>query len=236
MTRKDDDWEKKFEELISSQLSDALPTDLDDMSDRELSTDNGNTQVPPDSQPRIEHTPQRCIAVILTPVQDETDLVALLAVNRLDALVIHTDTGAIVYQECRVEPGNEFEELLGDDRPVPEEAERMAKVVSSMMSYYGAILCVSWLQDAPDETSQLCGQVIAKRYVNQEFDANLPSGQLISALSSSVEDLLLGLITPEELEKKFNTKNMSTFQALRYLRRRVLGNFSGVEPDKNKEE
>lgn len=232
MSRDDKDWDKEFDELVASAdglhgiEADGLGSSIEDLGDRAPYLGDDGLDAPDLQKPEN----QRCIAVILTPVRDVSDLYALLAIHGVEAQVMQTETGAIVYQEYEVSESDAFEELLGDERPLPEEAVELAKLVSSMMAFYGAVLCVSWLSDAPDETSQLCGQVVAKRYVDQKFDANLPAGQLISGVNSVVEDLLLGLATPDDISDVRQTKSMSAFQAFRYLRKRLRARHRDDDP------
>lgn len=220
--RDDKDWDKAFEELISSDLSDVEgfnepgQADMKDLERIDNSAMRSADQPGPTSDEfKANH---RCIAVILTPVANDEDLAALFSLNDIDATIISTSMGAIVYEEYPADDRDEFEELLGDDRPVPKAAEELAKTVSSIMSYLGVVLCVSWLRDTPFDDTELVGQVVAKRYINRKFDTNLPAGQLVSVLDDRVEDLLLGLMTPEQFNDGVRTKQMGKMQALKRLR------------------
>lgn len=210
------EWDAAFQRLIENE-------ELNDTSlDNEISSSLSSPQEGSgDSQAKASLPQQRCMSIILTAVRDPEDLVAILACEGIEKNIIPTDTGCLIYDEYPLDDTCGFEELLGDERPLPPEAIDLAQNLSRAMDHYGTVLCVSWLRQEPDETSQLCGQVVAKRYVKGKFDTNLPAGQLISLGSPILEDILLGLVDPADHIYQPEHSHMSRFEALRHLHQRM---------------
>lgn len=157
----------------------------------------------PDATPRAKPPAGRCLAVILSPVASAAALSAALTMVGSSAEVVPTRSGSAVFMDVPQE-GEEGDEeaamaaLLGDDRPLPEPVDQMARLVSKLAKP-GAVAITSWISDSD---AGLAGNMVARRYVNGRPEQALPSGLVLAGLDLVVEELLLGRLSVEEVRQQ----------------------------------
>ncbi|WP_242491729.1 hypothetical protein [Actinomyces minihominis] len=145
-------------------------------------------------------------SLVLSPVDAPAALRAALDLVGSPAPVVALGRNSAVYMD--IEAGgaeSEAEEmmaLLGEERPQPKEADQMARLLSKM-SPLGAVALTAWTTEDPagEGEPQVTGTIIARRYVNGEPEASLSSGLVLAGLELAAEELLLGRITPEQVEE-----------------------------------
>lgn len=157
------------------------------------------------------------VAVVLTPLAAAEDLAALISLRGVSAEVVETSSGALVWLSLPTSQRDEFEALLGDERPIPADADRLARQMSVIIGH-GVVLLMSWLEDGDVEPG-VSGQITARRYYRGEPDEALPAGLLLAGFDEVVEDLLLGRITPADVEEAKKARTTSRMAALRHLGR-----------------
>ncbi|MBD3690222.1 hypothetical protein H8R18_03140 [Nanchangia anserum] len=157
------------------------------------------------------------VAVVLTPVREADDLAALLGLGGIDAEVMATSSGTLVWFRLGESEYDEFDALLGDDRPVPDEVDAMARKISAIVAP-SVVVMVSWLEEGDVEPG-VSGQITARRYAHGEPGDALPAGLLLSSGAPEIEDLLLGRVTPDDLETHDHARSHSKLQAMKHLGR-----------------
>ncbi|MDU0968605.1 MAG: hypothetical protein E7A62_03545 [Actinomycetaceae bacterium] len=155
------------------------------------------------------------IAIILTPVGEPADLAALLGLAGIDAEVLGTPSGTLIWFRLAEQEYDEFDALLGDERPVPAEVDEMARKVSAIVAP-SIVVLVSWLEEGDVEPG-VSGQITARRYARGEPGDALPAGLLLSGADAIVEDLLLGRIPPEDVDQRAHTEGK--LESLKHLGR-----------------
>lgn len=140
-----------------------------------------------------------CRAVVLSPIDAPAALSAGLQMVGSSAPVLKVSLGSAVFMEVEQSRPTDEEALavlLGDDRPLPEAVDQMARTVSKMASG-GAVALTSWTSFDAEGVS---GSITARRYVAGEPEQRLASGLVLANTDLVIEELLLGRITPEEAE------------------------------------
>lgn len=161
------------------------------------------------------------VAVILTPVKEAEDLAALLGLGGIDAEVLATSSGTLVWFRLSERQFDEFDALLGDERPVPGEVDEMARAVSKIVAP-SVIVLVSWLEEGDVEPG-VSGQITARRYAAGEPGEALPAGLLLSSGALEIEDLLLGRRTPEDIAENLRARSSGRLAALKHLGKLMRG-------------
>ena len=137
------------------------------------------------------------VALVLTNLLEPVPLATMMAAHEIDARIVETESGCVVWKRLTPTPDDELEALLGDERPVSHEAEELALAVSKITPY-GAVLFVSTLRSDSDDDPGVQGQITARVYYDGHFDRTIPAGPLVSCADERVEDLLLGRTSPED--------------------------------------
>lgn len=137
------------------------------------------------------------VALVLTNLLEPVPLATMMAAHEIDARIVETESGCVVWKRLTPTPDDELEALLGDERPVSPEAEELALAVSKITPY-GAVLFVSTLRSDSDDDPGVQGQITARVYYDGHFDRTIPAGPLVSCADERVEDLLLGRTSPED--------------------------------------
>ncbi|MDO5720193.1 MAG: hypothetical protein Q4P05_05605 [Actinomycetaceae bacterium] len=127
----------------------------------------------------------------IAPAKSVSDLLALYGVSRW---VVPIAGQVALWFEITEDDDFEFDTLLGDERPLPEECDAYARVMSRL-SKFGAVAVVSALTE---EERIINGDVIARRYVNGEPEEPIPAGLLVNWMDPRAEDLLLGRTHPSD--------------------------------------
>ena len=137
------------------------------------------------------------VALVLTNLLEPVPLATMMAAHEIDARIVETESGCVVWKRLTPTPDDELEALLGEERPVSPEAEELALAVSKITPY-GAVLFVSTLRSDSDDDPGVQGQITARVYYDGHFDRTIPAGPLVSCADERVEDLLLGRTSPED--------------------------------------
>ena len=151
-------------------------------------------------------TAGRCLAVILSPIASANALSAALTMVGSTADVVPTRSGSAVFMDVPQEGTGDPEAdeaaamaaLLGDERPLPDSVDQMARLVSKL-ARQGAVAITSWTSDSE---AGVVGNMVARRYVNGEPEDALPSGLVLANLDLVLEELLLGRVSVEEVRAK----------------------------------
>lgn len=170
---------------------------------------------------------ERCRILILTPIDAPGALRAALDMIGSPAPVVGLSTGAAVYREIVGTQGQdeagELLALLGGDRPLPDEADALARLLSKL-SKHGVVAVASWVTEKEGETSsserqegsdeegeesidlpsaspaEVSGTMVARRYVNGEPEETLSAGLVLARTDLAAEELMLGRIGPEQVK------------------------------------
>lgn len=150
-----------------------------------------------------------CRALIATPIDAPAALRAALDMMGSPASVISTGSGSGVYLEVEGEDADaEMMTLLGEDRPLPDQVDTMARLLSKLTKN-GAVVVASWVTPSPSnedeendspKSTALVGSMVARRYVNAQPEETLPVGMVLNTMSVAAEELLLGRITLDEVD------------------------------------
>lgn len=128
------------------------------------------------------------VGLVLCPIASASALCSMLGLYTIERWVVPMSGQVALWlplDDCE-ESG--FDELLGDERPIPEECDAYARVLSRL-TRFGAVAVASKICD---DTHEIQGSVVARRYVNGEPEETIPAGLLISSIDSRAEELLLG--------------------------------------------
>lgn len=137
------------------------------------------------------------VALVLTNLLEPVPLATMMAAHEIDAQIVETESGCVVWKRLTPRADDELEALLGEERPVSPEAEELALAVSKITPY-GAVLFVSTLRSDSDDDPGVQGQITARVYYDGHFDRTIPAGPLVSCADERIEDLLLGRTSPED--------------------------------------
>jgi hypothetical protein len=164
-----------------------------------------NLDEPEDEQLHLEGG-RRSVGLVLAPLRPASGVARMLGMYGLARWIVPIADQIVLYLELDEGEDSEeaeFESLLGEDRPMPEEIDRFARVISKL-SKYGAVAVVSNLSE---EDSLISGSIAARRYVNGEPEDNIPGGLLINSIDSRAEDLLLGRTHPSDYPDAIHAKD-----------------------------
>lgn len=139
--------------------------------------------------------PPAMIGLILLPLGPASAVAQMLGMYSLARWVVPIGQQTAVWLELEAGSDDEFNELLGDDRPIPQECDRFARALSRM-TRLGAVAMVSTLRQIDGEPQ---GDVLGRRYVSGEPEQTIPAGLLLNTLDARAEDLLLGRVHPRDL-------------------------------------
>lgn len=164
--------------------------------------------------------PRAIVAVVLTPLSSAPALAGLCAMAGIEATVVPTSRGALAARviERHGDEGADstddgLAELLGE---APEIATTIAATLSRS-SRYGAVLLVSRLGEGDEG---LVGTIVGSRWRAGERTEDPVSGGLVVAESDDVvEQLLLGLVAPEEAPGAIEPGKMPPWQTRRLFRK-----------------
>jgi len=132
----------------------------------------------------------RELALLLTPVLDARPLAAVLALVKVDADCIPTPTGAVVVLKDK-----------DGDQPITA-----AKLLSQALAQTSVLL-----------VTKASGQLSAERYQAGKCEGEVPAGLLVAGASGVVEDLLVGLVKPEEIPGLVSSVGVSRAKAMMWL-------------------
>lgn len=148
-----------------------------------------------------------CRALVLSPIDSPGALRAALDMVGSPAPVVSLGRTSAVYLEVEVLEGEadqdaEMLALLEEEPPLPAEVDEMGKLLSKLSSH-GSVAIASWTTEEASGTENgapdVNGTIAARRYVNGKVESALPSGLVLAGLDLSAEELLLGRITPEQV-------------------------------------
>ncbi|MDY2941975.1 MAG: hypothetical protein SOS98_06640 [Varibaculum sp.] len=159
------------------------------------------------------HTGQ--LAVIATQALTAEVLTSLAALGGVQVEAIGTRTGAVAWLRLPETEADEFDALLGEERPIPPEADKLARELSKVFPF-GVVLILSWLTEGYEDQG-ISGQVLAQRYVKGKPDAAVPGGLLLNQLDPVVEGLVTGAIEPNECADYIPPQRISPVDAIKHL-------------------
>ena len=176
--------------------------DVDDMDapPLEKSPDDIDLDAPEDESLHLDGG-KLSVALVLAPVASTQGLHAMLKLLGVEHDVVRLKPWTAVYLKVHAAATDEdeYEALLSDSRPMPDEVDHVARVLSKL-SKYGSVAMVSWLVegDGIDAEPGVSGQITARRFVSGEPEDDIPAGVLLGTLPAAAEDLLLGRTKPED--------------------------------------
>lgn len=134
------------------------------------------------------------IGLILVPVGSAQELSVMLGFYGLARWVVPVGGPCAVYLQLEPAAADDFEALLGEERPLPEECDLFARTLSRLTKH-GAVAIVSQLQEDEITTN---GDVIGRRYLGGEPRDSVAAGIILNGFDQRVEDLLLGRTVPAD--------------------------------------
>lgn len=186
------DFEQPAESSKSTAQASFADTDASSSDETEPEVDLG---APVDESLHLEK-PEQSVGLIFAPLRPASAVAKMLGMYKIARWVVPIDHQVVIYLDLEVkhDEENDFSALLGEERPMPEEVDKFARVISKL-SKFGAVAVVSNLAE---EDSLVAGSVYARRYVNGEPEDAIPAGLLINSIDIRAEDLLLGRAKPED--------------------------------------
>ncbi len=160
---------------------------------------------------------QQVISLVLSPFDSVAALKAALELVGAKGSVVDLGGTAAVYlkQEEAQNPQDEaMMALLGEDRPVPEPVDKVARLVSKL-SAKGAVALTAWVRvvdadpEAGSPSPELTGNIAARRYVGGEPEEKLSGGLVLARLNLVAEELLLGRVGLQEVDEWLQAANWS---------------------------
>ncbi|WP_124053755.1 hypothetical protein [Arcanobacterium ihumii] len=142
--------------------------------------------------------------VILTPF-DKTEVVAaILRLRGIDAEVVMTNSGVVVYHDLPVKSFDDWDisELLGpsddatlsasdDSMPDSDNPQTVAAHLSNV-SQFGVVLMVAELGDDVGGEAGVSGLVTAHRVMAGELGEEIAPGLLLNSIDPVIEQIVLG--------------------------------------------
>lgn len=196
--------DEEFQRIISGMSPDQLPetepaeallADLDGLKSPQELKQVDALDLPEDESLHIENGCQT-VGFVLAPFVSAPQIAQILGVYGIERWVVQLDGQVAIWCDLEPEDSTSVERLLGDERPLPEECDAFAKVLSRL-SPLGVIAVVSNLTE---EDGEINGDVRARRYVKGEAENIISAGLLLAGLELKVEDLLLGRTQPSNYE------------------------------------
>lgn len=196
--------DEEFQRIISGMSPDQLPetepaeallADLDGLKPPQELKQVDALDLPEDESLHIENGCQT-VGFVLAPFVSAPQIAQILGVYGIERWVVQLDGQVAICCDLEPEDSTSVERLLGDERPLPEECDAFAKVLSRL-SPLGVIAVVSNLTE---EDGEINGDVRARRYVKGEAENIISAGLLLAGLELKVEDLLLGRTQPSNYE------------------------------------
>lgn len=144
---------------------------------------------------------RRSIALVMAPIPSAPGVSELLGMYGISRWVVPLQGQVALYMDLgEGSDADEFASLLGEDRPIPEECDKFARIMSRL-TRYGAVAITSILSE---DENEVAGSVVARRYVNGEPEEVIPAGLLINTMDERAEDLLLGRTKPQDYDDAVN--------------------------------
>lgn len=187
------DLDDEFQRIISGMSAPDLPEA--EIADALL----GSLDLPAETAPVVNI---RTVGMILTPFADIQQIAAILSVYKLSRWLVSFDGQVAMWLELDPEDPNNMDRLLGDERPMPEECDRFARMLSKL-SPVGVVAVVS---NILEEDGEVNGDVRARRYLNGEPEEIINAGMLIATMNYDLEDFLLGRLHPGSYRNAIRTE------------------------------
>lgn len=196
------DIDDEFDKLIANFDSDSADIAASAESAEPDATHNAEENTPEDENdldsPHDESLHlaggKQSVGLVLAPIAPAKSVSDLLGLYGVSRWVVPIAGQVALWFEITEDDDFDFDSLLGDERPLPEECDAYARVMSRL-SKFGAVAIVSALAE---EDRIINGDVIARRYVNGEPEDPIPAGLLVNWMDPRAEDLLLGRTHPSE--------------------------------------
>ncbi|MDO5729035.1 MAG: hypothetical protein Q4P71_05350 [Actinomycetaceae bacterium] len=203
------DIDDEFDKLIAGFDSDSsVPSasDIADESESLIAGEEVGQEIDLDA-PEDEHLHlpggKHSVCLVLAPLASAEAVSSILGLYGVSRWVVPIAGQVALWFESTEDDSSQFEALLGEERPMPEECDAYARVMSRL-SRFGAVAIASSLTEQDDVIQ---GDVIARRYVNGAPEDSIPAGLLVNWMDSRAEDLLLGRTHPSELPDAIAPQN-----------------------------
>lgn len=151
--------------------------------------------VPVDESLHLESGSQT-IGFIVAPFASAQQIASILGVYGIERWIVQLNQQVALWCELDPEDTTAVEQLLGEERPLPEECDTFARILSRL-SPIGVIGVVSTLRE---EDGEISGDVRARRYIAGEPEMVISGGLLLNGMEDRVEDLLLGRNHPSDFK------------------------------------
>ncbi|TDE90851.1 hypothetical protein EXU48_17245 [Occultella glacieicola] len=152
------------------------------------------------------------VAVVLTPITSAPALAGLCAIAKIDADIVPVRRGSlavrVIPQSDQVDP-EEF--LTGAPAAAVDLAATLSRTAKA-----GVILLISRLGEGDEG---LTGTISGRSYVNGDPGEEVSAGLILANADDVLENLLLGVITPEEAPGHLKPANLTRWQAGRLFGR-----------------
>ncbi|EEH64227.1 hypothetical protein HMPREF0044_0516 [Gleimia coleocanis DSM 15436] len=189
------DIDEEFQRIISGFSAEDLPTE--DLSEAPFEAESklevDPLDLPEDESLHLENGSQT-VGFVIAPFTSAVQIANILGVYGIERWVVQLEDQIALWCELETEDTTDVERLLGDERPLPEECDAFARILSRL-SPIGVIAVVSTLREEDGEVS---GDVRARRYLAGEPESVIPGGLLLNGMENKVEDLLLGRSHPQD--------------------------------------
>ncbi len=150
------------------------------------------------------------VALVLAPIPSAEALHSLLALSGLTVDVVRLKPWTAVWLRVETRPTDEEEldALLTDTRAMPDEVDKVARVISRL-SKYGSVALMSWLVEGEGVEPGVSGRISARRYVSGAPEDEIPAGLLLGSMPQATEDLLLGRTVPGDYDDSVSADGAS---------------------------
>ncbi|UFU05103.1 hypothetical protein [Ruania halotolerans] len=153
--------------------------------------------------------PRRVVAVVLTPIASAPALAGLCAIAKLDADIVPTRSGALAVRVIET-AADDPSELLGGD---PAEAVELAGTLSRTAKA-GVVLLTARLGQGDEG---LTGTISGRQFTAGEAGDEVAAGLILAHADDVVEQILLGMLQPQDAPGRLAPKELGRWQAARML-------------------
>ncbi|ARD41863.1 hypothetical protein [Actinomyces gaoshouyii] len=159
------------------------------------------------------------IAVVLTPLPTAEALASLCAMSGLDCVAVPASSGAFAVKEFASAHAEwDIAELLGGSENEPAEAAELAATLSRL-SRGGSVLLTADLATDVGIEEGLSGTITARRFAGGRPGEEASAGLILSQMDQIVEDVLLGILRPEDAPGAMLTSEIKAGRAMRWIGR-----------------
>lgn len=152
------------------------------------------------------------VAVVLTPITSAPALAGLCAIAKIEADIVPIKRGSLAVRVLPQADEVDPEEFLTG---APAAAVDLARTLSRTAKA-GVVLLISRLGEGDEG---LTGTISGRNYVNGEPSNEVSAGLILANADDVLENLLLGVITPDQAPGHLKPGNLTRWQAGRLFGR-----------------